>query len=59
VNVADDALERLRDENARLRAALEDALILVESSLTGDGSYFEAQTVVELLRGALSGEDQE
>lgn len=59
MSMQDDRLERLRDENARLRAALEDALMLLESNLGGDETYGEARTVVELLREALSGEEDD
>jgi hypothetical protein len=50
------SLERLQDENTRLRAALETALELLETSTGGEGAFFETRTVVALLREALRGD---
>jgi hypothetical protein len=48
-----EAVEALEAENARLRAAVETALVLLEENIASETFNTEGQTVVALLRDAL------
>jgi hypothetical protein len=52
-------LEELREENVRLRSALEEALLLVEQAPAGTEEGFEANVVRAVLREALAGGAQD
>jgi hypothetical protein len=51
--MSDRELEDLREENVRLRSALEEALLLVEQIAVGSEEPFESQAIAAVLRTAL------
>lgn len=52
-------VEKLREENIRLRSALEEALLFIEEVASGGHEKFEAEALVPVISDALTTDGDE